>query len=147
MGFKMSFEIEGDKQISAELGIAIGMMKDFSEPMADAADIMEKAVEDNFDKRGGRFGGWAPRKPTSPPQTHPLLEKTGAMRKDFYKESTSDYAMVGNSSDYFGYHQSNQPRKTALPRRVMLQIDATMRDEIMKTFQAYIVKAIRGGRT
>ena len=144
MGFKMSFEIEGDKQISAELGIAIGMMKDFSEPMADAADIMEKAVEDNFDQRGGRFGGWAPRK--DPKLTHPLLEKTGAMRKDFYKESTQDYAMVGNNSEYFGYHQSNQPR-TKLPRRVMLMIDARMRDEIMKTFQAYIVKAIRGGRT
>lgn len=142
MGFKMSFEIEGDKQISAELGIAIGKLQDFSEPMAEAAEVMMNAVDDNFDKRGGRFGGWDPRKDNLP---HPLLEKTGEMRKDFYTESTSDYAMVANKSDYFGYHQSNQPR-SKIPRRVMLMIDARMRDEIFKIFQLYIVTALRQGK-
>lgn len=139
-GFQMSFEIEGEKQISAELGIAVDMLQDFSEPMDKAADIMMDAVEDNFNKRGGRFGGWAPRKDTL---SHPLLEKSGEMRDSFYKQSTSDYAMVGNDDPKFGFHQSNQPR-TRLPRRVMLQIDARMRDEIFKAFQAYIVKALRG---
>jgi phage gpG-like protein len=138
----MTFEIEGEKQISAELGIAADHLEDFSEPMAKAADIMMDAVDDNFDKRGGRFGGWDPRKDTLP---HPLLEKTGVMRKGFYKESTSDYAMVGNDDDKFPYHQSNQPR-TRLPRRVMLMIDARMRDEIFKAFQEYIVMSLRGRR-
>ena len=145
MGMNIGFEIEGEKQISAELGITIDHLSDFSEPMSDAADIMMQAVEDNFDKRGGRFGGWAPRKPTNPPQTHPLLEKTGDMRKGFYKESTSEYAMVGNDDFKFPYHQSNQPR-SKIPRRVMLQIDARMRDEIFKAFQLYIVMAMRGKR-
>lgn len=142
MGMQIGFEIEGDKQISAELGITIDHLQDFSEPMSEAADIMMDAVEDNFDKRGGRFGGWDPRKDNLP---HPLLEKSGDMRKEFYKESTSDYAMVGNSDPKFPFHQSNQPR-TKLPRRVMLQIDATMRDEIFKAFQKYIVYALRGQR-
>ena len=145
MGMNIGFEIEGEKQISAELGITIDHLEDFSEPMAEAADIMMQAVEDNFDKRGGRFGGWAPRKPTIPPQTHPLLEKTGDMRKGFYKESNSEFAMVGNEDPKFPYHQSNQPR-TKIPRRVMLQIDARMRDEIFKAFQLYIVMALRGKR-
>lgn len=142
MGMQLGFEIEGDKQISAELGITIDHLTDFSEPMSEAADIMMDAVEDNFDKRGGRFGGWAPRKDK---KTHPLLELTGDMRKGFYKESTSEYAMVGNEDPKFPFHQSNQPR-TKIPRRVMLQIDARMRDEIFKAFQRYIVYALRGQR-
>lgn len=143
MGMQLGFEIEGDKQISAELGITIDHLTDFSEPMSEAADIMMDAVEDNFDKRGGRFGGWDPRK--DPTKTHPLLELSGDMRKGFFKESTSEYAMVGNDDFKFPYHQSNQPR-TKLPRRVMLQIDARMRDEIFKAFQRYIVYALRGQR-
>jgi phage gpG-like protein len=139
-GFGLTFEIEGEKQISAELGIAVDMLQDFSDPMSKAADIMMEAVEDNYDKRGGRFGGWAARKDNLP---HPLLEKSGDMRKGMYKESTSDYAMVGNDDPKFPYHQSNQPR-SKIPRRVMLLIDARMRDEIFKTFQEYIVKALRG---
>lgn len=145
MGLKLGFEIEGEKQISAELGVTVDMLQDFSDPMSTAADIMMDAVEDNYDKRGSRFGGWAPRKPTMPPQTHPLLEKTGAMRRAMHKESGKDYAMVDNNDPKFPFHQSNQPR-TKLPRRVMLMIDATMRDEIFKAFQLYVVKALRGRR-
>lgn len=145
MGLRMSFEIEGEKQISAELGVTADMLTDFSEPMADAADIMMKAVEDNYTGRGARFGGWAPRKPTIPPQNHPLLEKTGAMRRAMHKDSGKDFAMVDNDDPKFPFHQSNQPR-SKIPRRVMLLIDARMRDEIFKAFQLYVVKALRGKR-
>lgn len=149
MGTQITFEIEGDKQISAELGVAIEGLQDFSIPMAAAADIMETAVEDNFEGRGKRFGGWAPRKPQYRGgvriDTHPLLEKTGAMRKAFIKDSGKDYAMVTNEDKKFPYHQSNQPR-TKIPRRVMLMIDDRMREEIFKAFQLYIVTILRGDR-
>jgi phage gpG-like protein len=140
MGTLLELSIEGDKQISAELGIAVDGLKDFSEPMREAGNIMMDAVDDNFSKRGGRFGGWVQRKDNLP---HPLLEKTGAMRKGFYKETTDNYAMVSNEDRKFPYHQSNQPR-TKIPRRVMLMIDARMRDEIFKAFQAYCIKILRG---
>lgn len=140
MGVGISFSIEGEKQISAELGITIEGLKDFSEPMREAGTIMMNAVQDNYSKRGGRFGGWKPRKDKN---SWPLLEQTGAMRRGFYKETTDDYALVSNEDKKFPFHQSNQPR-TRLPRRVMLMIDAKMRDEILKAFQAYLVKILRG---
>ena len=145
MGLKMEFSIEGDKQISAELGITADHLSDFSKPMKDSADAMMTAVEDNYDQRGKRFKGWDPRKPTTPPSTHPLLEKTGKMRGAMYQDSGKDFAMVANKDPKFPYHQSNQPR-SKIPRRIMLMIDDRLRTEIFKIFQEYIVYSLRGKR-
>ena len=143
MGVNLTFEVEGEKQISAELGIIYDGIRDFSEPMEKAADIMFDGVDDNFNTRGSRFGGWAPRKDTKP---HPLLEETGKMRRRMRKTSGKDFAMIDNPDPKFPYHQSNQARKSNLPRRVMIMIDDRMRDEIFKAVQLYVVMLMRGRR-
>jgi phage gpG-like protein len=71
------------------------------------------------------------------------LEKTGHMRHAFVKNTTDDYVSLTNEASYFKYHQSNKPRSSALPRRVMMTLrrqDATM---IVKEFQSYIVSVLR----
>lgn len=151
MGFQLEFEVENEKQLSAELGIMADNISDFSEPMKKTADAMMAAVDDNYNQRGKRFRGWAPRVPQYRAgvrsDTHPLLEKSGRMRSGMYKESGKDFAMVGNrdSRDIFKYHQSNEPRKK-IPRRIMLMMDAKLNTEIFKIFQEYIVRVLRQGR-
>lgn len=146
MGVPLEFSIQGEKQLSAELGIAAEHLTDFSKPMRKTSVIMMNAVDENFNSRGARFGKWKPRKPTNPPQTHPLLEKTGKMKRSFYKESGKNHALVSNrDTEKFRVHQSNEPR-SKIPRRVMLAMDDRMNTEIFKVFQLYIVYALRGKR-
>lgn len=146
MGLPLEFTIQGEKQMSVELGIAADHLSDFSQPMRKTSVIMMNAVQENYDGRGSRFGKWKPRKPTNPPQTHPLLEKSGKMRRSMYKESGQNHALVSNKdTKKFRVHQSNEPR-SKIPRRVMLAMDDRMNTDIVKVFQAYIVKSLRGRR-
>lgn len=67
------------------------------------------------------------------------------MRGAFTHQVSSDTLTLGNDAPYFGYHQSNKKR-TRLPRRVMMMVDASRRSFIVKAFQAHIVGAVRGGK-
>lgn len=141
MGLHLNFTIDGERQVSAELGISADHLEDFTKPMEKSGDIMLEAVQDNFDQRGARFGGWKPRKYRG--DGHPLMEDSGKMRRGFYADHGKDYAYASNDVDYFKYHQSNEPRKV-IPRRVMLMIDSQERDDIFKVFQEYVVISLRG---
>lgn len=142
MAVRLQFEIEGEKQVSAVLGIAADKVKDFREPMGKIAANLDKTWQQNFSSRGALFhtGGWPPRKSGG---SWPLLEKTGRMRASFRDRVHKDYVVLWNDAPYFMYHQSNQPR-SRLPRRIMMKIDQERRNMIFKTIQEYIVRVTRG---
>jgi phage gpG-like protein len=142
MGFQLGFELEGERQVSAELGIAADHIKDWRQPLTSVGSELLKAFDLNFASRGQLFGGWAPRTKDYP---WPLLEKTGQMRKSFHSQVAGDAVVLGNPTPYFKYHQSNQPRRR-LPRRVMMKIDEARRNLIFKIFQAHVIDATRGLR-
>lgn len=142
MAFRLQMGLEGETKIDRVLGITVEGVTDFTKPLQDSRTIILDRVEQNFDKRGALFGGWKPRTKAYP---WPLLEKTGKMRKSFKSESTKTQLTVGNTADYFKYHQSNKAR-TKIPRRVMLDIDAASAILITKAFQAYLVGLLRGNR-
>lgn len=142
MSLNLSIEIEGEKQLSAELLIAAGHIKDFSLPLAASAQELIKSFDMNFDRRGAMFGGWVARKKNYP---WPLMEKTGRLRGGFYSHTGKEQAVVGNAMmDAYGkYHQSNQSRRK-MPRRVFMEIDEARRNYIIKAFQRHIVESTRG---
>lgn len=131
--------LEGEQQLSRRLGIIADGVEDFGPAFDNIERELMHSVDQNFDARGGLFGGWAPRKDANP---WPLLENTGELRGGFMSAVKSDYLEIGNSVSYFKYHQSNQPRER-LPRRVMLKIDATRKIFITKAFQEYLVGLIQ----
>lgn len=135
----LSGVIQGDKELSVELGIKADHIKDFSKPLKESADELMKSFQLNFDSEGGLFesGGWVPRKQN---YSWPILQKTGAMRGSFAAEVSSDTATLTNWAPYFKYHQSNQPRKK-LPRRIMMKIDEERRNFIIKAFQRHIIES------
>lgn len=136
MGVTLSFEIEGEKQISVELGIMADHVRDWEPPLKEAESLLLKSFDLNFDSRGKLFqGGWPKRKLNKP---WPLLEKTGEMRKSFEGAISGDSLEIGNTSKYFKFHQSKQPHRV-IPRRIMMKIDDPRRIAIIKAFQAYIL--------
>lgn len=149
MTYILTAEIEGDQQLSRELGITATRVKDFRRPLRESAAELQKTFQLNFDARGRLFGGWKDRKPVydhgQRVDTWPLLEKTGRMRKSFFSEVHDDHAVLGNRTPYFKYHQSNKDR-TRLPRRVMMMIDDARRRFIIRAFQEHIIESTRGLR-
>lgn len=98
------------------------------------------SVDSNFSSRGALFGQpWAKRKDN---KSHPILEKTGRMRRSFNQRLGDNYVEISNSAQQFKYHQSNKPRRK-LPRRVMLKLDEIRRRYIVKTFQQHIRESLK----
>lgn len=132
-------EVQGDVQLDRKLGFMAKAYDDFSDPLEESSNSLLKSFDENFDMRGKRFGGWAPRKIVA---DWPLLEKSGDMRESFVSAVTKTQAVLGNTSEYFPYHQSNAPR-TKIPRRVMMMIDEQSRREIIKHFQEWATKILQ----
>ena len=140
MVLKLSFSVEGEKQVSRRLNMVADHVKDFDVPLRNIGKELLRSVDSNFSSRGALFGArWAPRKDNKP---HPILEDSGAMRRGFKDNLGEGYVEIYNIEDYFKYHQSNQPRKK-LPRRLMLKIDDIRKTYIVKQFQEHIQKALR----
>lgn len=132
--------MEGERQVAAVLGLTANNVNNFRRPLLKTRMNIMNDVETNYNQRGNLFGGWKPRKYSYP---HPLLEKSGKMRRSFKTKTTSDTLEVSNEAKYFKYHQSNKPRGSNLPRRVMLKIIPGTRTKIFKNFQEHIVKSMK----
>lgn len=138
---ELNWSIEGEKQIHRRLDIIPNNIGDFKVPLFKIGRELRTSVDANFGSRGALFGAkWEPRKDN---KTHPLLEKTGKMRRAFSQDLGPEYVAIFNASDYFAFHQSNKPRTSALPRRVMLKIDEIRKRFIVKEFQRHAREAIR----
>lgn len=137
MGISIDFSVDGEKQLSVELGIMADHVTDWTPALEEASEILLKSFDLNFDSRGQLFqGGWPKRKVEKP---WPLLENIGDMRRGFDSAIVGSTLTLGNTASYFKYHQSSAPRTSGLPRRIMMKIDDPRRREIVKIFQKYIL--------
>jgi len=148
MPLELGFTIEGEKQLSASLGIIAEGVQDYREPLKKSSESLLDSFDKNFAQRGKLFGGWKPRQPKYSRgvriDKHPLLEKSGDMRKGFTGIITGNSTLtLSNVEKHFKYHQSNKARKTKLPRRVMMKIDGIRRNDILKYHQEYLIKILR----
>lgn len=134
---EIKFAVEGVEEVSAMFEVGSKRAGSLQPPLKKASDLMIKVIDVNFASHGREFGEpWKKRKKA---YGWPLLEKTGQLRKSFDYKLSSQESVIGNKKEYFGYHQSNRPRKK-MPRRIMMKIDETRRQLIVKIFQEYIMK-------
>lgn len=137
---ELSASLEGDKELHRTLNIIPKNLDNFEEPLFRIGIEMLSAFDSNYDSRGSLFKAkWKPRKDK---KSHPLLEKTGKMRRSFTSKLGNNYVELYNTAEYFKYHQSNAPRKK-LPRRVMMKIDEIRKVFIVKAFQEHIRSSIK----
>lgn len=134
----ISWTIEGKQELSRKLqGVSLEM-KNWRAPLDRAAtNLLKVFSNDVFTTRGKAVGStWAPLSPATIARkargNTPLIE-TGRMQSSFTKEVHTDYAVIGNDTPYFKYHQSNQPRKR-LPRRVMMRIGNRQKEMVQREF-------------
>lgn len=71
------------------------------------------------------------------------LVKTGDMQQGFDYEADSDSVTIFNDVEYFVYHQSDEPRDSNLPRRVMMAINDDVREIIMQIINAEVERKIK----
>lgn len=151
MTLYLSWEIEGEKQLSRNLLILSEKVKNWEPAFKDTAlylkDVFEKDV---FDSQGGAIQEhWSPLKKAYALQKakkHPgkgILEATGDMRNGFMTLWRPDMAMVWNKVEYFKYHQSNRARTSNLPRRVMMKLGQSQRVTMVKIFHNYFQSMVK----
>lgn len=150
MAFQITWEIEGERQLSRRLRKVVSGVSNFKKPFQESADHLAKIYsKDVFSTRGSvineRWKRLSPAtvaaKARSGFGSAPLVN-TGAMRSSFRTLVTTDSARIGNTSDYFKYHQSNKPRRK-IPRRVMMKIAAAQREDIVRIFHLFLRGAMK----
>lgn len=149
MSFSLSWEIEGEKQLSRNLLVLADRIKDWTPAFKETGITLKNIFEDDvFNTDGGVINeNWAPLSKAyayKKAKMYPgkgILEATGAMRNGFMTLWRPDMAMVWNKVEYFKYHQSNKPRNV-LPRRVMIKLADQQRTQVVKIFHSYFHKMV-----
>jgi len=143
--FRLKFTIEGVPELSRVLALTHSKVSNFKKPLWSSAQLILQDVERNFTTEGSLVGGWAPLAESTVRGriregyggAHPILQRTGALRKSFYSFVDSKRAVITSKSPYFVYHQSRQPRKR-LPRRAMLVLTERTRQNIVEEFHKFL---------
>jgi len=144
-GFRLRWTIEGVPELSRVLIGEYKKVEDFSVPLRQASKFILADVEANFVSEGGLVGGWQPLAPATAigraragfGGEHPILQKTGSLRRSFYPRVSKKKAIIRSRSPYFAYHQSLKPR-TKIPRRAMLVLTERTKQNIVQSFNQFL---------
>lgn len=147
---QLTWSIEGQQQLVRNIKKIGNEIKDWEPAFNQAAVNLKKIFTDDVFRTEGSVidEKWNPLKPRYLAQKlkdgYPAdtLVKTGRMQNGFQHLVKSDYAEVWNSTQYFKYHQSSEPRKK-LPRRVMMKLGNKQKEMIVKVFHTYWYKKTR----
>lgn len=137
----VSFTIQGEKQVAAALITASNEVSNFRKPLAKANKLLLKTWDQSFSTKGSTIGEtWKSRTKSYPWK---ILQKSGKMRKSFKAKLGGGLlkktnTTLWNTASYFKYHQSSAPRKSNLPRRVMMKIDRQRQAEIFRFFTKHL---------
>lgn len=134
---RLVFRVEGVQEAIRMLDTRGKRAKNLKAPLKQSAEYMEGRIDDNYSGRGSLWGRWKRRAKAYPWR---ILEKTGAMRDGFRSRVGSRQAEIRNTQPYFKYHQSRSPRKTALPRRIVMAIETQEANAIKSIFHRHIMK-------
>lgn len=160
MPVRLDIEIEGEKKMARRLRNVGDEATDFRGPLRETGKYLTQFFSTKvFDTEGAVYGKpwqrlssqYANRKQKLYPGKG-ILEATGRMRESFEYDQRPNEVRVHNTTSYFKYHQSNQPRRK-LPRRVMMDLDEKRKQGIVKIFHDNLERAAnnsglssRGGR-
>jgi phage gpG-like protein len=136
---EVDFGVEGDTEVIAMLNAASVRSKTLRRPFRLIGEYFEEQIDKNFGGRGSIWGKWK-RRQRAPKDGHPLLEDSGKMRDNFKKKVGNTYVEIRNDSKQFPFHQSKKPRKTRLPRRVMMAVEKEQLTESMKILQKHVIE-------
>lgn len=146
-GIQLTWEIEGERQLSRILRAKGDSVKDWTPAFKTASEELKDLFSGEvFDSEGRAIQEtWSPLSrayAARKAQKYPgrgVLEATGRMRRSFNNLYQRDRAVIWNAMEYFKYHQSRQPR-SRLPRRVMMKLGHQQRELVVKVFHTHLRK-------
>lgn len=152
MSLQLSWQIEGKQELSRVLREVGKGIKDWTPAFRETSQELVKIfANDVFATRGKAIGeSWKPLKPsylakkTADGYPADPLIRTGKMKQNFKSLFQSDKAEIWNSTVYFKYHQSDAPRTSNLPRRVIMKLGENQKQLVVKIFHTYWYKKING---
>lgn len=152
MSLQLSWQIEGRQELSRVLKEIGDGVKDWTPAFRESAEELTKIfANDVFSTRGEAIGEkWKPLKPSYLAKkiedgypADPLIRK-GDMKRNFKSLFKPDMAEIWNATAYFKYHQSDKPRTSNLPRRVMMKLGEQQKQLVVKIFHTYWYKKVNG---
>lgn len=122
-------------------------LENFEPILDEVGEYIISKTDETFASQGGAIQeSWAPLTPQTLYQKQRLgfggkgiLERTGALRKGFFKEVQKFLVRVTNKMSYYKYHQLGG--KT-LPQRVMLKSTENMKQDIVEIFNKSIRESL-----
>lgn len=146
MALQLTWEIEGEKQLSRRLRKVSSSVGDLKKPFTDAAkDLQQTYKNDVFKTEGAvideRWKRLSPKTIAAKARrgfSRKILIASGNMKNKFKYKAARDHAVIWNDSPYFKYHQSNKPRASKLPRRVMMKLAEKQRQMVVRTINTYL---------
>lgn len=145
-----TISIQGDKRI---LQITSGIklwMKNPKKTMVKIGDFLIEEFQDNFPAEGSRLGSkWKALAASTQAQrarlgygaAHPILERTGALKRGFEKQVKRLSVRVFNPVDYFQYHQMGGGK---LPQRKMIDAPEKIKTEVVRMIQKDLGRKVKG---
>jgi phage gpG-like protein len=122
------FTTTGQEQLIQKLDHFSAGSKDFTAVFMDFDNIMQASIQNNF-KAEGRPQSWQPLALSTVSQriregyggAHPILVRSGRMKRGFKARIGKRSYAVYNKVFYFNYHQFGTPKMAARPMVVMLK--------------------------
>ena len=144
--FRLKFTIEGVPELGRILQLKQRQVSNLKKPLFKSGQLILADVEQQFRTEGGLSDGWQPlalgtvkgRLREGYGGKHPILQRTGALRRSFFSRVSNKMVFISASSPYFGFHQSRKPRATKLPRRPMLLLTQRTKENIQEEFNKFL---------
>lgn len=145
-----------DTQVTKKLNQLANDLKNYNVPFTQAGDeLLDYFGNKVFDSQGKESGEpWRALSPATlkmrqakfghyrkpPIATDKILIWTGALKRGFFKTVQNTRLTIGNTVDYFKYHQKAGGNP---PQRKMLTINSKVIKTVVNAINEYIIKSIK----
>lgn len=131
---RLEIKTEGEEAVIRDFQNRWGRAKNLTPAMKNFNEYYRREIDSNYNSRGSLFGGWKRRKRAYP---HPILSKTGRMKRSFRSDVREQSVEISNDARYFRFHQLGTRK---LPKRKMWGVRQVDMVEFQKYIQEYLVK-------
>ena len=137
---KVEFKVDETGEAKRLIDNGIKAMTTFQAPLAAVEVAQQNSIKNQFSTQGSTVTGskWAKR---TRPYSHPILNKTGNLKKSFQSKITSFKLEITSRIKYYRYHQQGTKK---MSQRQILGFSKSMVTEAVTIFINYIKRTLNG---
>lgn len=151
----IDFEVAGAKVLKKRFDVFSNRMKKRRATNAKAVILVDRWIQQNFNKEGEFVGGWeklaksteeARRTGKKKRKGNKVLQDTGQLKSNWAHYWSHRFGRITSKVPYAKYHDSDKPRKSNLPRRQILPDNKHIEPKLEKLYQHFVTtEIIRSG--